>query len=309
MIRAAGLILAALMAAPTYAAAQAVGFTRIEPVADPQAIALPAPEARGPSREIWDQLGPGNPAVRNVTRPTLTPILPDPAKATGTAVIVAPGGGFMMLSMQTEGFAVARALANRGVAAFVLKYRLMPTPESEADFGAAFGAQIAKGMAQPDRMLAMQHEPALEDGLAALAWVRAHASRYGLDTHRVGMIGFSAGAMTALNASLAAKPGQSPDFVGYIYGPQQSLTVPADAPPLFVAQAFDDQLFRTRGIPLVEAWQQAKRPVELHIYEKGGHGFGLGLPGTTSVGLIEQFTAWMDARGLLPSPVKRGSER
>lgn len=295
----------AVIAVPSAAAAQGFGgLVRIAPVADPAAIPLPAPKGASLSSEVWNMLGPGNPAVRNVTRPTLTPVLPDPTKATGAAAIVAPGGGFMMLSMQTEGFAVARALADRGVAAFVLKYRLMPTPAAEAEFGPAMMKVLGQGLANPDKVLDMQHKPALEDGLAALALVRADARRYDIDPKRVGMIGFSAGAMTALSTALAARAGEGPDFVGYIYGPQQAVTVPAHAPPLFAAQAFDDPLFKTRGIPLIEAWQQAKRPVELHVYQKGGHGFGLGAPGTTTTRMIDQFVAWLSMQGLLSDAAK-----
>jgi len=242
--------------------------------------------------------------VRNVTRPTLTPVLPDPARATGTAVIVAPGGAFMGLAMSHEGWRVARALADRGIAAFVLKYRLLPTPvdQQEAErFMAQKLAQVdADNASGPPRI---SNPQTTEDGLAALALVRARAGQWGIDPKRVGMIGFSAGAMTALNTALAAgadgNSADGPAFIGYIYGPQDAPVVPADAPPLFDAIAFDDPLFPTKGFPIAAAWRKAGRPVELHAYQRGSHGFGLGMPGTTSTGLLDQFVAWLDMHNLL----------
>src|SRR5207244_681114 len=85
------------------------------------------------AKETWFRQW-GEPMVRNVTTATLTPFLPDPAKANGTAVIVAPGGGFRWLSINNEGWKIAKALNERGVAAFVLKYRLIPTPAAIEDF-------------------------------------------------------------------------------------------------------------------------------------------------------------------------------
>ncbi len=242
--------------------------------------------------------------ARNVTRPTLTPVLPDPAKASGAAVIVAPGGAFVGLAMSHEGWRVARALADRGIAAFVLKYRLLPTPvdQAEADrfIGQKLGAANADSANNPPRI---GNPQTTQDGLAALALVRARAGEWGIDPKRVGMIGFSAGAMTALNTALAAgadgNSAEGPAFLGYIYGPQDAPAVPADAPPLFDAIAFDDPLFPTKGFPIAAAWRQAKRAVELHAYQRGSHGFGLGHPGTTTIGLIDQFTAWLAMLGML----------
>jgi acetyl esterase/lipase len=117
------------------------------------------------------------------------------------------------------------------------------------------------------------------------------------------MIGFSAGAMTALNTALAAgadgNSSEGPAFIGYIYGPQDAPAVPADAPPLFDAIAFDDPLFPTKGFPVAAAWRKAGRPVELHAYQRGSHGFGLGIRGTTTTGLLDQFTAWLTMQGFL----------
>jgi acetyl esterase/lipase len=237
--------------------------------------------------------------VRNVTRPTLTPVLPDPAKATGAAVVVAPGGAFMLLAIDPEGWRVARALADRGIAAFVLKYRIMPTPLDNAEATRFMDDRVREGLPDPTKQPTLQYPPSTEDALAALALVRKRSAEWHIDPRRVGMMGFSAGAMTTLNSVLTAKPGTGPDFIGYIYGPQASVQVPADAPPMFAAIAFDDPLFPTMGFPIVDAWHKAKRPVELHAYARGGHGFNLGLPGTTTMGMLDQFVSWIDMEGFL----------
>lgn len=236
--------------------------------------------------------------VRNVVRPTITPYLPDPAKATGAAVIVAPGGAFMTLSMTAEGSDVARWLADHGVAAFVLKYRLNSTPRDDKAFLGAMGARFADA-AKPGAVRTIEEPRATQDALKALEIVRSRAASWGIDPARTGMIGFSAGAMTTLNVALEGKGEQRPAFIGYIYGPMTQIAVPSDAPPMFNAIAMDDGLFKGQGFALVEAWRKAGRPVELHAYERGDHGFGAGKPGTTTMGLMPQFFAWMEARGLL----------
>lgn len=266
--------------------------------AEPNAIPLYGSDTPGDaSTENWGLMPSGKYMVRNVTRPTLTPVLPEPGTANGTAVIVVPGGAFMALAMSHEGWDVAQALADRGITSFVLKYRLLPTPASEDEAREITNRLIAEVIGT-DGPPNIGNPQTTEDGLAALALVRSRAAEWGIDPNRVGMIGFSAGAMTTLNTALAAEAGEGPDFIGYVYGPQdapeQSL---ASAPPLFDAIALDDPLFATRGFPIVEAWRSAGRPVELHAYMSGSHGFGLGWPGTTTTGVLDQFVAWMNVQG------------
>lgn len=279
--------------------------------APPPAVPVPAPAEPGAiplygdatpgtaASEQWVKFMGRDLAVRNVTRPTITPFLPDPAKANGAAVVVAPGGAFMLLAWDLEGIAVARALADRGIAAFLLKYRLNPTPKDEAEAGKFMSEALNKEVGQPMKgeLLAKSMAPA--DGRAAVAWVRAHAVQYGVDPARVGMIGFSAGAMTARRVGLGPDPSQRPAFIGYIYGPQDAEPVPADAPPLFDAIALDDRLFPSKGFPIAQAWLEAKRPVEIHGYQNGDHGFGLGRPGTTTTLMMDQFTGWLAMQGFL----------
>lgn len=238
--------------------------------------------------------------ARNVTVATLTPFLPDPAKATGTAVIVAPGGGFRTLSMENEGWDVARALADRGVAAFVLKYRLNQTPAEMRAFEQSMREMFAGG--PPRRMDPAEAiaglGPQIADARAAFALVRERAGEWGVDPQRIGMVGFSAGAMLAMATTLAGEEAR-PAFIANIYGPLAPVAVPADAPPLFIALAADDGLFANSGFGLVESWRAAGRPVEFHFYEQGGHGFGMYPKTTTSTGWFDAYVRWLDMHGLL----------
>ncbi|AOF98751.1 alpha/beta hydrolase fold family protein (plasmid) [Blastomonas sp. RAC04] len=275
-------------------------FEVIPAPAEAEAVPLYGDRTPGAAAtENWSLWDDKHYVVRNVTRPTLTAFLPEPSKATGASVLVAPGGGFMLLAMGPEGWNVGKALAERGITAFVLKYRIKPTPTDEGEAFTFMNQKIKEGLPDPAKQPTLQHSPSTDDAVAALALIRQNAEKYGIDPRRVGMIGFSAGAMTALNTVMAAPEGARPDFFGYIYGPQAAVAVPSNAPPMFAAIAFDDPLFPTMGFPVVEAWQQAKRPVELHAYGRGGHGFNLGLEGTTTTLMLDQFVAWMDMQGFL----------
>jgi acetyl esterase/lipase len=240
--------------------------------------------------------------ARNVTIATLEPFLPDPSKATGTAVIVAPGGGFRSLSMENEGSDVARALAARGVAAFVLKYRLIPTPPDMASFERSMSQMFASAgrpRSQPNPTNSMPSlAPQLADSSAAFALVRKRAAQWHIDPQRIGMVGFSAGAMLTLQTALQAQDAR-PAFIGIIYGPLDPVTVPPEAPPMFVALAADDPLFGGRGMGLIQSWIAAKRPVEFHLYEQGGHGFGMYPKETTSTGWFDAFVHWLGMHGML----------
>lgn len=267
--------------------------------AEPNAIPLYSDKTPGSaSTEDWARNGTWL-GVRNVTRPTLTPVLPKPGKATGAAVIVAPGGAFMLLAMGHEGWNVAQALADRGITAFVLKYRLVETPKDNVEAMRFVGQTMMKEVANPMEGALLKQSLAPADARAAIAMVRAGATKWKIDPKRVGIIGFSAGAMTARRVAIDAPPGERPDFVGYIYGPQDGETVPADAPPLFNAIALDDALFPSKGFPIATSWMAAKRPVEIHGYQNGNHGFGLGKPGATHALMLDQFIAWMDMSGFL----------
>jgi acetyl esterase/lipase len=241
----------------------------------------------------------GSKFARNVSVATLTPFLPEKGKATGAAVIVAPGGGFRTLSMENEGWDVAKALAKRGVAAFVLKYRLNPTPADLAEFASPVRRTPPSTSTRPapqDPSVALA--PQIADAVAAFQLVRSRAKEWNVDPAKVGMIGFSAGAMLTLSTTLRGKDAK-PAFIGNIYGPLGAVTAPADAPPLFIALAADDPFFANAGFGLIESWKAVKRPVEFHLYEQGGHGFGMYPKETTSTGWFESFASWLRMRGYI----------
>ncbi|MFL6735156.1 MAG: alpha/beta hydrolase [Sphingomicrobium sp.] len=288
------------VAAP--AAAQNDRMTPTATPAQPTAITLdtgPLPGAKTP--ESW-HVQYGSRFARNVTVATLTPFLPDPAKANGTAVVVAPGGGFRTLSMDNEGWDVAKALAKRGVAAFVLKYRLNQTPSDMGEFEKSMAAMFAGGASPrprptPDQQLAGL-APQIADSRAAFALIRGRAAEWHVNPDRIGMVGFSAGAMLTLATELAGQDAK-PAFIATIYGPLAPVTVPQDAPPLFVALAADDPLFGNGHFDLIDSWRTAKKPVEFHLYEQGGHGFGMYPKETTSTGWFNAFADWMKMHGWL----------
>jgi len=289
----------AACAIATPAQAQNDQMTPMATPAQTDAIVLgtgPLPGAT--ARESWHQQY-GSAFARNVTIATLTPYLPDPAKANGTAVVVAPGGGFMTLSMENEGSQVAQALAAHGVAAFLLKYRLNQTPADLGAFQSQMAAMFAGAGRRPPTAGAPQMPsiaPMLADSHAAFALIRKNAAQWHVDPNRIGMVGFSAGAGLTLQTTLT-DPDARPAFIGLIYGPMNKVDVPGDAPPLFDAVAADDPIFGNAGLGIVESWKAAKRPVEFHYFDQGGHGFGMYPKPTTSTGWFDEFVRWMQMHG------------
>jgi acetyl esterase/lipase len=296
-----GVAAVSALAAP--ALAQKDKMTPVPTPAQPNAIELGTPPLPGATaQESWHSQY-GSLFARNVTVATLTPYLPDPSNASGAAVVVAPGGGFRTLSMENEGSNVAKALAAKGVAAFVLKYRLVQTPADMAGFEQSMKQMFSGAGARPPRpstpeAMAAGIAPQLEDARAAFAMIRRRAAEWHVDPNRIGMVGFSAGAMLTMTTALAGQDAK-PAFVGDIYGPMGTMSVPRDAPPLFVAVAIDDPLFGGGEIGVVKSWIAAKRPVELHLFEQGGHGFGMYPKETTSTGWFDEFARWLGMHGML----------
>jgi len=245
--------------------------------------------------------------VRNVTTPTLTVFRPSPAIATDTAVIIAPGGAFEMLSMSNEGYEVARRLAEHGITAIVVKYRVNETPASSLAAYARLGKILAQMNTRPladriaERYATTGAHQAIADGENAVRFVRAHAGAWNIAPNHIGMLGFSAGAMLTMQLALSHDSAARPDFAGVIYGAMPSGAVaPTDAPPLFLAVAADDKLVGPAGsLPIYAAWRAAGRDVELHIYPSGGHGFGMEHQHKTSDHWIDEYLWWLEARGLL----------
>jgi len=240
--------------------------------------------------------------IRNVTEPSLTVVRPQPGKATGAGVIVLPGGAFGALAWDLEGTEVARWLADRGITAFVLKYRVHDQDPSTIP-------KIGQILANPSaevrfdefmKLLEPRRQIAVNDAMQAVRLVRSRAQEFGVSVDRIGMIGFSAGAITTMGAVLDGDTASRPDFAAPIYGAMlPERTPPKDGPPVFIAVAADDHtVAASRSIAIFQAWQGAGLPAELHVYETGGHGFGLGKPGTASATWTEAFEAWLAARGL-----------
>lgn len=165
-----------------------------------------------PATESWFKQW-GDPMARNITTATLTPFFPKPGTANGTTVIVAPGGGFRWLSMGNEGWEVAEALAAKGITAFVLKYRLHPTPPNLTDFSDWMNrprnipAAPKDSAKTPAANNAMQIDLSnqLQDAEAAYDMIVKRAKEWGVDTSKIGMIGFSAGAGLTMHATLNSK--------------------------------------------------------------------------------------------------------
>jgi len=248
--------------------------------------------------------------VRNVVIPTLTLFKPSPDAVNGTAIIVAPGGAFHFLMMDHEGYDVAHWLTNLGVTAFVLKYRVQHTPENDADMP-GFLEELGQKLPHPDHLEVnppTSYPPAEaarlwgeEDGRQAIRFLREHAEEFGIDPNRIGIMGFSAGGGIAINAVLEHDSLSRPDFAAGIYPGYRIVTpVPEDAPPLFTAIADDDRAVAPiSSSRLYEAWHKAGKPVELHIFANGGHGFGMNKQDLLSDLWIDLFKNWMNSHGFL----------
>jgi endo-1,4-beta-xylanase len=231
--------------------------------------------------------------VSNVHNPTLTPYIPDASKATGTAVIICPGGGHSKLCLGHEGYALAEWFRDHGIAAFVLKYRLA------REKGSTYTIQ----------------DHALADTRRAIRLVRSRADEWHLKSDRIGIIGFSAGGELAAYAAMqndsgnkdAADPieksSSRPDFQGLIYpGSTGSFKVEPGMPPVFLAAGYNDRPDIAEGLAtLYLKYKAAKIPAELHIFAYAGHGFGYRPDAKPSAAARwpERFTEWLGDSGLL----------
>lgn len=235
--------------------------------------------------------------VRNVSIPTLTTYLPDPSIATGTAVVVCPGEAYHFLAFEHEGIQVAEWLNTRGIAAFMLKYRLVQTGDN-------FPQCVWDAMADREKMITLVSPlfPQITaDACQAMRLVRARAGEWNLDPERIGIMGFSAGGMVTFSAALHFDPFSRPNFAAPIYSaPPPDAPIPADAPPLFLLCAADDDMASEVSTRFYADWRAAGHPVELHIYSQGGHGFGMNHKGLPSDHWIERYTDWLQAQGFLP---------
>jgi acetyl esterase/lipase len=205
--------------------------------------------------------------VSSIHNPSITPYLPAEERATGAAVIILPGGGHRYLSIDTEGHWVAKWLSDRGIAAFVLKYRLAH------EEGSTYRVEVH----------------ALQDVQRAIRLVRSRSGQWNLSRDRIGVLGFSAGGELAARAAMSFDSGKAdaadavehessrPDFQALIYpgSPGADAMPPKDAPPAFLCVAFDDRGPAATALSLTQKFRDAGINAELHIYSRGGHGFGM----------------------------------
>jgi acetyl esterase/lipase len=254
--------------------------------------------------------------VRNVVIPTVTMYKPARGTANGTALIVAPGGAFNFLMMDTEGYEMAHWLIQLGVTAFVLKYRVAHTPENDTEFF-TFVQNLLTVLPHPgptvetpplgkDQGPTSIRSLSEEDGRQAIRFVRQHAAEWGIDSNRIGIAGFSAGGGIAVEAAMQHDAQCRPDFVAGLYpGYRTAAPVPADAPPIFIAATDDDRFVAPiSGARLYEAWHKAGKPAELHIFARGEHGFGMKKQNLPSDAWIDLFKNWLAARGYLSPAAK-----
>ena len=255
----------------------------------------------------------GDRIVANVSDPTVTVFLPDAAAATGAAMVVAPGGALRILGWDNEGARAAEWLNTKGIAAFVLKYRTLQTPPSQAPRGggAAPGGgavttaprqemTIRNGNANPepnDARLAEVLRMGIADAQQALRLVRRNATTWRIDPARVGIMGFSAGGGVAVGTALAEKTDASPDFLVSLYGPSlMDVNVRPDTPPLFVAVGATHFNVTNGCLALFAAWKDGGRPAEIHVYDQVSAGFGMTRRGLPVDGWTERLHEWLLAR-------------
>ncbi len=265
---------------------------------------------KAPGSEDWnyEEVEFANPGtetkmIRNVVDPTLEVYEPEESSATGTAVIICPGGGNVWLSYESEGTAVAEWLVKKGITAFVLKYRLNKTPEDPEefdDFWNNFGKRItavSKENSSENKPVVSPRNYGGEDGLKAVQFIKEHAGEYNVDPEKVGIMGFSAGAGVTTHVILNSDQEFMPDFAAPIYGGWlRGKDVPENAPPIFILCAADDRI--AAGSPdLFKAWIAAGKSAELHIYSKGGHGFGMDKKGLPVDSWIVRYYEWLVATG------------
>ena len=237
----------------------------------------------------------GEHVLSNIHKPSLTPYLPPADKATGCAVILAPGGGHRELWSDHEGHNVARWLSERGIAGFVLKYRLARETNSTYTV----------------------EDHALADMQRAIRLVRSRAMEWGIATNRIGVMGFSAGGELAFLSAQRFDPGapdapdavarqnSRPDFQALIYPGNSGRIEPAtNSPPVFLVCGYKDRTDISEGLANVYLkFKQLKVPAELHIYAGTGHGFGLRGSNTQPAGKwIERFEEWLKDSGFLKKP-------
>ncbi len=270
----------------------------IAPVISQEIIQLPITVDNGtkwsnPEKQFYSKVWETE-VVTNVSKPTMSvyrPVTPN-----GTAVVICPGGGLYAHSINSEGIDVAKWLAKKGVTAFVLKYRLVPTGEDGT-------ADIMNEGAEVEIRAKKILPSAVSDALNAIQHVRDNAAKYSVAKDKIGIMGFSAGGAVTMGATYTYGPKNKPNFIGPVYAWMNVLThqeVPVDAPPMFSLCATDDPLgLAPASVKLYQQWIDAGKPAELHMYAKGGHGFGMRTQNLPTDNWIERFGDWLGVQGFL----------
>jgi acetyl esterase/lipase len=254
--------------------------------------------------EAGDDPATGLYQFRNVVTPTITPVLPKPGTANGSAVVVVPGGGFASVIWHHEGTSTAHWFADRGVTAFVLKYRLAQLSPDMAEVTAKHGPMpdLADGEAVRSwfrKAIDTVPDLATADGEQAIRLIRAQADTWAIDPGRIGIIGFSAGGTVAMQTAATSDPEARPTFVANLYGSFLERDVPRDAPPYFGVVAADDHLCVGYVLEATQKWLAAGVPTELHVYEDGGHAFGMYPQAGAVANWTDRFVDWLAAGGFM----------
>lgn len=248
-----------------------------------------------PSKEQQDNKNIEMPLVYNIGSPTLT--IYEPINPNGTGIVVAPGGGFMFLSIKTEGYDVAEWLTKKGFTVFLLKYRTFPIVTNDP-----MGHLMDNYNANKWEDLIKNQIPiCVADGRAAIEFARTHAAEYKINPNRIGIIGFSAGGTVAASTAFDYNKNNRPDFAApiYPYFPETFLKPTlADAPPMFLLAATNDEGgFNLHCINLYKHWFSSKKIIELHLYANGGHGFGMLKQNLPKDNWIERFYEFLQGQG------------
>ncbi|MDX2045224.1 MAG: alpha/beta hydrolase [Chitinophagaceae bacterium] len=236
----------------------------------------------------------------DVSKPSM--VVYRPLNPNGTAVIVAPGGAFHALAYDLEGVEVAKRLNAKGITAFVLKYRLVH--EDPAHPENSIGTLMAtKNFKRLDSINAPLIPLALEDGLTAVKYVRQHTADYRIDPNKIGFMGFSAGGTLTMSVVYSATDENRPNFVAPVYPYEKAIigsAVPSVKTPIFIACASDDDLgFAMHSVNIYRKWLEANQSAELHMYEKGKHGFGTKKQNLPVDSWMDRFTDWLTMHGLI----------
>ncbi len=256
-----------------------------------QIIPLYPGKAPGSENWTWKEQNLGGGYLRDVTDPTLTAFIP--SNPNGIAVIIAPGGAFHYLVYDLEGTAVAKKLNEKGITAFVLKYRLVHEDPAHPYYDKMMQTKNFKLL---DSVSAPVIKLALQDALTAMRYVRQHAAEYKINSDKIGFMGSSAGGTIAMSVAYNAMEISRPNFVSVLYCANDIIgsKVPSVKTPIFISCARDDEFgFASNSVEIYSKWLKANQPVELHMYERGGHGFIMKKQNLPCDSWLDRFTDWL----------------